>query len=88
MVIELTYCVRIDDLVLRVYVDLAALELPRLDCQQQQVQLAVANLGSLQKKHTYATLVHFRGNMCFGPPNVVEGPSAVVVVGQLVRQML
>ncbi len=46
----LTDSVRIDDLVLRVDVDLASLVLSRLDRQQQQVQLRVANLGDLQVK--------------------------------------
>ena len=44
----LTDGVRVDDLVLGVDVDLAALVLPRLDGQQEQVQLSVTNLGHLK----------------------------------------
>ena len=43
----LTNCVGVDGHVLGIDVDLAALELARLDGDQQQVQLGVAELGNL-----------------------------------------
>ena len=45
---SLTDGVGVDDLVLGVDVDLAALVLPRLDGQQQQVELRVADLRDLK----------------------------------------
>ena len=45
---SLTDGVGVDDLVLGVDVDLAALVLPRLDGQQEQVELRVADLRDLK----------------------------------------
>ena len=91
MFCELTDGIGVDDLVLRVDVDLAALVLSRLDGQQEQVQLSVTNLRHLKlnpeclKDVIPLTNAYVRTCLNCSPTKVGESVSASMTLLQAVK---